>query len=78
MGHFIRSSITSFSAAQIGILDLSLDTQISVIKRRINAERSDDIRALLEKQLLDVQEVKVLVNNPKLISKCGSIPLHPY
>ena len=59
----------SFSAAQIAIIDLSLDTQISVIKRRINAERSDDIRVLLEKQLLDVQEVKVLVNNPKLISK---------
>lgn len=58
-----------FSRSEVALLSDSVDSQISIVRRKYNAEKNEGIRSLIATQIADLESVKVSVNNPKLVTK---------
>jgi len=58
-----------FTVKQIHILAAALASQEAIVMRRIRAETSSEIKAVLETQITDIMELQVAINNPKLLVK---------
>ena len=61
--------IDMFSKAEVVILNRSLDALEAVNRRRINAEKNEEIRKLMIKDLEEVLAIRSIVNNPKAVTK---------
>lgn len=58
-----------FNVENVRVLNEGLDVYEAQVKRRYNGEKNDGIRELLSAEILKCQEARVVVNNPKLVTK---------
>ncbi|WNK14343.1 MAG: hypothetical protein [Microvirus sp.] len=56
-----------FTKRDVELFNASFDAYLSVLKRRINAEKNQAIRELINAEYLEVGSLKSFVNNPELL-----------
>lgn len=61
--------IVMFTVDQVTMLDEALDSHEAVLRRRINAEKNESIKSILGAEARKLDEIRVIVNNPKMVSK---------